>query len=65
MTDDVLDDSEESWTFIGEEKDAELVLRLQNWKAKNVNKGNSPFNEREDDSDEGALQKNLIVENSV
>ncbi|KHJ30920.1 putative glycosyltransferase family 28 domain-containing protein [Erysiphe necator] len=65
LTDDVLDDSEESWTFIGEEKDAELVLRLQNWKAKNVNKGNSPFNEREDDSDEGALQKNLIVENSV
>ncbi|POS86803.1 hypothetical protein EPUL_001507 [Erysiphe pulchra] len=45
LTDDVLDDSEESWTFIGEEKDAELVLHLQNWKAKSKNERKSSFDE--------------------
>ncbi|RKF63637.1 Sterol 3-beta-glucosyltransferase [Erysiphe neolycopersici] len=64
LTDDVLDDSEESWTFIGEDKDAELVLRHKNWKVKSNNGRNSSFDERDDnDLDEIAMQKRLGVEN--
>ena len=30
-TDDNIEDSEESWTFIGDENDPELVRRIHNW----------------------------------
>ncbi|KAB8293430.1 hypothetical protein EYC80_007745 [Monilinia laxa] len=31
--DDTLEDSEESWTFIGDDKDPELIKRLYDWEA--------------------------------
>jgi sterol 3beta-glucosyltransferase len=30
-TEEVLDDIEESWTFIGDDNDPQLVGRIQNW----------------------------------
>jgi sterol 3beta-glucosyltransferase len=30
-SDDNIEDSEESWTFIGDENDPELVKRIHNW----------------------------------
>jgi sterol 3beta-glucosyltransferase len=31
LSDDNIDDTEESWTFIGDENDPELVKRIQDW----------------------------------
>lgn len=31
VSDDTLEDSEESWTFIGDDNDPELIKRVQGW----------------------------------
>ena len=31
MPDDTIEDSEESWSFIGDDTDPELVKRIQDW----------------------------------
>lgn len=33
VVDDALEDSEESWTFIGDEHDPELVKRIHDWES--------------------------------
>ncbi|CCU75791.1 UDP-glucosesterol glycosyltransferase [Blumeria hordei DH14] len=58
---DDIEDAEESWTFIGEDNDPDLVRRVQDWKSMSMT-GTSPWRERsEDDSDGSFIRKELEV----
>lgn len=52
VPDDTLEESEESWTFIGDDNDPELIKRIQDWEAMAHSKG-------EGESDETSAGKSM------
>ncbi|RDL31791.1 Sterol 3-beta-glucosyltransferase [Venustampulla echinocandica] len=52
VPDDTLEDSEESWTFIGDDNDPELIKRIQDWEA-------MAHSKTEGESDEASGSKSM------
>lgn len=65
--DDTLEDSEESWTFIGDENDPELVKRIHDWEtmAQSGNLVTSSLQPRRSEDTGRALGTGVMARNSA
>lgn len=63
---DSLEDSEESWTFIGEENDPDLVKRIHDWESMaqsgTLNRKHGEKDVADEDSDSSDIRKELEKE---